>query len=632
MKPHRILVVEDESVVALEIVSRLKQLKYDVIDTVDSGAEAIEKALDLQPDLILLDIMLQGNMDGIEAGRRILEELDVPIVFLTAHSDSTTIQRAQTIAPFGYLVKPFEPSELNTSVEIALLRHQMEQQVRQSEEWLHTTIRSIGDAVIATDVWGSVKFMNPAAEVLTEWTQDEAMGRSFKDICPIIHENTGEKVDDPVTQVLENGVIVHLISHTLLIAKHGREVPIQDSAAPIRDSRGHLAGVVVVLNDISERKKRENDLIRSQKLESLGVLAGGIAHDFNNLLTAIIGNISLAKLDLSNQSTAIEILEESEEALAQARKLTQQLLVFSKGGAPVRKNLDIKESIQTAMELALRGSRVKCSIKAEKIWTIDFDEGQFSQLIHNLATNSVQAMPDGGSIEVECKNRAPETDQTSRLGAPSVQIFFKDTGCGISRENLKKIFDPYFSTHSGASGLGLATVYSIIHNHDGDIVVHSEVGKGTEFVISIPASKTQKSKTGRVEVNIGTSGPGRILVMDDEEIIRKLTKRALTTFGYEVEVSSEGREAIKKYQLAQETGKPYDAVILDLTIPGGLGGKETMQELIKLNPEVKGIVSSGYSEDPVLSNYKEYGFCAILQKPYDVIDLDETIKRVILVS
>ncbi|NQT26278.1 response regulator [candidate division KSB1 bacterium] len=621
MSQKRILVVEDERVVVLEIVDRLEELGYQVVDTADSGQEAIDKAVALEPDLILLDIILQGEMDGIVVGEKILESLDVPIIFLTAHSDELTLKRAKSIAPFGYLIKPFEERALHTSIEMALFRHQLEKRVKQSEEWLHTTMQSIGDAVIATDEKGNIKFLNPVAESLTGWTQDEAFGRAFHEVFNIIHETTRDEQENPVAQVLNTGKTVRLANHTLLISRNGQEMAIEDSAAPIKDARDRLTGVVVVFYDVSDRKQREMEMIRNQKLESLGVLAGGIAHDFNNLLAAIVGNISLAKMNLKPDHESSLIFDEIEEVLVKAKKLAQQLLVFSKGGAPLLRSINIYDEIQEAVPIALHGTNVTYSIKGDRVWPVEFDKGQFSQIIHNLTVNAVQAMPDGGVIDICYENMIIGENNQSLVPGKYVKISFLDHGVGISPENMGKIFDPYFSTKKIGSGLGLTTVYAIIKNHDAHIHVESEEGVGTTFEIFIRASEAIHEQTGDLKPVSSIKSEGHILVMDDEETIRKLAVKALNALGYRVEVACNGEEAIQKYKLAIQEKKPFTAVILDLIIDDGLGGKETIVELLKIDPKVRAIVSSGYSD----AQYQKHGFCGILQKPYDI----EQLRRII---
>jgi signal transduction histidine kinase len=382
--------------------------------------------------------------------------------------------------------------------------------------------------------------------------------------------------------------------------------------------------------ELTERKRMEEELLRVQKLESIGVLAGGIAHDFNNLLTAILGNISLTKMYANPEDKGYKRLTEAEKACLRARGLTQQLLTFSKGGAPIKKVAFIRGLIRDSASFALIGSNVRCEFSISgDLWPVEVDEGQISQVINNMVINADQAMLEEGVIRV----RAENVNVGLRNGLPLkegryVKITIEDNGIGIPEEHLVKIFDPYFTTKQKGNGLGLATAYSIIKGHNGYIEVESEVGVGTKFYVYLPAS--QKEILAKREIKERpVIGRGRILVMDDEEIVRGLTGDVLGYLGYEVEFARDGREAIEKYIRARESKRPFDVVIMDLTIPGGMGGKEAIKRLIEIDPEVKAIVSSGYSNDPVMAEYTKYGFREVITKPYKIEELSKILAKVI---
>lgn len=385
-----------------------------------------------------------------------------------------------------------------------------------------------------------------------------------------------------------------------------------------------------VATNINERKKMEEESLKSQKLESLGVLAGGIAHDFNNLLTAVTGNISLAKTYAPLDTPLMERLEEAEKASVRAKDLTFQLLTFAKGGAPVKQVTSLKGVIEDSCRFALPGSKCKCLIDVpEDLWLVDADAGQISQVLHNLLLNSEQAMPGGGNIEVKAQNVT--LDASRDLSLPPgdyVNISVSDNGAGIEKEHLSKIFDPYFTTKLHGNGLGLATVYSIVKKHEGHITVQSQRDIGTTFSVFLPASKEHGHERKKVQ-NAGlTGGQGRILLMDDEEIVRDVTSLMLRSMGYEVEHAEDGEESIRMFKAAIESGKPFDSVIMDLTIPGGMGGREAVAELLKIDPSIKVIVASGYSNDPVMASYREYGFSGVLGKPFRIEELSEILHRV----
>lgn len=392
------------------------------------------------------------------------------------------------------------------------------------------------------------------------------------------------------------------------------------------------ARVIHVARDVTDRKKKEEELFKASKLESIGVLAGGIAHDFNNILTAILGNVSLAKSYLnSSEIEPLQILSDAEKACGKARELTAQFLTFAKGGEPVKKSLNIEHLLKDAIELGLRGSRIEHKFTYDdNLWPVNADSVQLGQAIQNLMINAVQAMPYGGRIKVHVENKSMGENTLGLEESDYVKIMFADEGVGIRDEHLSKIFDPYFTTKEAATGLGLATVYSIIKNHKGLIKVESKLGIGTTFTIYMPANSEEKTSRRRLSNRTGLSQyDGRILIMDDEETVRNIASRILSRFGFEVEVAEDGAKAIRLYQNARENKKPFDAVLIDLTIPGGMGGKETIKSLLKFDPSVKAIVSSGYSNDPIMSEYKKYGFKGVLAKPYRFDSLGRVISEII---
>jgi len=396
-----------------------------------------------------------------------------------------------------------------------------------------------------------------------------------------------------------------------------------------RSKHGQIIGFQGIIRDITEQKKMEEELQKIEKLESLGIMAGGIAHDFNNLLTIISGNLSIAKSLIQKDHTKLnEIINEAEEASRHARNLTNQLLTFSKGGAPIMKVLRIQDLLKESAIFALRGSNIECKFEIDdSLRPVKIDEGQMRQVIYNLVINARQAITDRGSIIIRAENTERPEEPFPLYGEKFVKISVIDTGVGIPKEHLKKIFDPYFTTKEDGSGLGLASTYSIIKNHGGYIRVSSEVGVGTEFNIYLPAVTETVPEKREKEASY-TNRTGKILVLDDENFVLKTVCRMLNYLGYEPYAATTGEEAISLYKDALKSGTPFDAVIIDLTIKGGLGGKETMEKLLEIDPGVRAIVSSGYSNDPVMSDFRRYGFCAVLPKPFEIDDLQKILSKI----
>jgi PAS domain S-box-containing protein len=413
--------------------------------------------------------------------------------------------------------------------------------------------------------------------------------------------------------------------------RKGEEIWIYTVKTPIMDDSGNVSGILGIFWDITERKKLEEQLRQSQKLEAIGTLAGGIAHDFNNLLQGVFGYISIAKLNAANKDKSIAALEQAEKALHMSVNLTAQLLTFSKGGNPIKKKISLQSVIENSVKFALSGSSSDYRIKFDAdLWHVEGDEGQIGQVIQNIVLNADQAMPTGGTIVIAAKNvLAPEKGipQLTEEGK-YVEISVQDNGIGISEESLSKIFDPYFTTKAKGSGLGLATCYSIVKNHGGVIHVSSKLGEGTIFYVYLPAAEAEKEISQIPELS-PIVGKGKILVMDDEEMVRDIAGEMIKALGHEVEFAEDGEAAVEKYKAAIESGNPFDIVILDLTIRGGMGGREAIERLLAVNSGVKAIVSSGYSDDAVVSDYQSYGFSARLTKPYKLEELGDTLNNLL---
>jgi len=506
-------------------------------------------------------------------------------------------------------------------------RKQAEEKLAEEKEQLAVTLRSIGDAVITTDTEGRIVLVNRVAEQLTGWTQREASGRPLMEIFRVINEHSRESHESPVDRVMNSGAIVELANHVLLIARDGTEKAIADSGAPIRDRHGRIIGVVLVFRDVTQSRKIQEEAFKARKLESIGVLAGGIAHDFNNILTAILGNINLAGSLAANDKEK-SLLASAEKASLRAKGLTQQLLTFAKGGEPVTETSSIAEVIRDSAGFVLHGSNVACNcVIPANLRLVNIDKGQISQVIQNIVLNAKNAMAGGGSIEIVCENyRCSADDHLPLPEGDYVLIRIKDTGTGIPPEIIDKIFDPYFSTGEDGQGLGLAVTRSIIAKHGGHVGVESKVGEGSVFTIYLPVS--EESGRSPAEVAAGwQSTSGRVLIMDDEDIVTDVMGTMLNQLGYEVLVARDGQEMLTIYQQADESAKPVDVVILDLTIPGGMGGKEAVKKLLLKYPQARAVVASGYYNDPVMADCASYGFKAAVAKPFQIEELSQALRK-----
>jgi len=455
-------------------------------------------------------------------------------------------------------------------------------------------------------------------------TVDDCIGKTDRDLFPpemaeryIADDRevciTGQKKQSEEEIATPDGIKWHLAYKT-----------------PLFDELGRVAGTTGIALDISDLKEHEKEELKVQKLESLGVLAGGIAHDFNNILTGIMGNISLAMMFIDDTHKSHKALVGAEKASMRATELARQLLTFARGGEPVKRVVSLQHLVNESVSLVLHGSNVKCAINLpDSIHAIEADEGQISQAFHNIIINATQAMPGGGVLTISARNETFVGKNSMALPPGTyVRLTFTDEGCGIPDADLKKIFDPYFTTKVNGNGLGLASTHSIIIKHGGHISASSQVDRGTIFIIYLPSigEIIAKHHTESVAQTSGEHSGGSILVMDDEEMIRELAAGMLEEIGYQVTTCDDGLETIRRYKAAKESGTPFSAVIMDLTIPGGMGGREAVEEILVVDPAACLIVSSGYSNDPIMSDYRTYGFTGAIAKPYKINELAEMLR------
>jgi PAS domain S-box-containing protein len=502
--------------------------------------------------------------------------------------------------------------------------------LEQEKERLAVTLRSLGDAVLATDNEERIQLMNSAAETITGWPVAQALDRTLDDVLCLRDKKTGEpgrRVLDPATH-LPAGTTRD--SEERLVSRDGSTRLIALNVDPIRGPRGDAMGTVLVFRDITEKQRLEEKLANAQRLESIGVLAAGIAHDFNNLLTGVFGHLDIARQTMASDSPAYQHVSEAVAAWRRAKDLTQQLLTFSKGGVPVKKPSNVGALVERAAHFALSGSTIACDIRVPPdLAPCEIDEGQIGQVIDNVIINAVQAMGQGGRLLIEARNVTAQKDgdRSARVGR-QVEIAIQDTGPGIPAQIVGKVFDPFFSTKRGGSGLGLTTAYSIIRRHDGQIEIDSAPGRGTTVKLRLLACDTETTETPRPGPSSHPAG-ARILVIDDEPAVRTALSGLLSLRGHSVKAASSGRDGVACYQSARNAGSPFDLVIIDLTIPGELGGTAILTQLRSIDPRVRAVATSGYSENPVMAEPGRFGFAHTLPKPFTLAQIDAVLGDVL---
>jgi PAS domain S-box-containing protein len=513
-------------------------------------------------------------------------------------------------------------------------RMKVEEQLANDKEYLTVTLRSIADGVIVTDSEGRITLRNRVAEELTGCSPDEMLGQPLCDVFRVIDEKTRTSIGDPFQAVVDKGEAVSLGEGVLLIAKDGTERLISDSGAPIQYHSGNARGVVIVFRDISERRRLEERLLKTRKLESVSVLAAGLAHDFNNILTGIMTSLFVARTQVKPESETYQLLSEAEQSAFRASTLTKQLLTFSKSTTPVRQRTSLRELVEETAGYCLSGSHVDYELQLDDdLYDVELDRGQMDQALSNIVINAEEAMPGGGSIRIQARNRSIRADDGLPLrDGEFVVVSVIDQGSGIAEENLHRIFDPYFTTKEEHNGLGLTTAYAIVTKHEGCVDVESRVGQGSTVYVYLPAAQPEEHFEGP-ELDDETGGvviePRRVLFMDDEDYLRRTAKKLLEHLGYEAVIVSEGEEAVGVYERALADGKPFDAIILDLVVSSGLGAKDTLSRIRQLDPDVRAIVTSGFSSDPVMQNCNKHGFSGSLTKPYVAGEIAKALEKVL---
>lgn len=497
--------------------------------------------------------------------------------------------------------------------------------LEESEQRYRELTDFLPDAVFELDLNGNITFANKRAFELFGYEASD-LNHNFKAIDMVIAKDQPiamanlKRIFSGCTQVHYEYTGVH---------KSGKQFPVMIHSTPIiRNNK--VVGICGICIDLTDRIRFENEMLKKDKLEALGILAGGIAHDFNNLLTAIWSGFSLIRLKSESDPEKLEIIRDIENALKRGRDLTGQLLTYSKGGAPIKEAASLELLVKETAAFTTSGTHVKCKIDCQQdLYFAEVDTTQISQVIQNLLINAIEAMPQGGIVYISLSNTEnPVVGNVDLSPGKFIEITVSDSGTGIPSQIQQRIFDPFFTTKPKGTGLGLATSYSIIKKHNGHIYFDSTVNTGTTFHVLLPASSSIAfNKICDDEISINATG--KILIMDDEMMILTVTKQLLMYLGYSVDTASSGEAAIELYKNALENKNRYDALILDLTIPAGMGGKETIASLLKIDPQVRALVSSGYSNDPIMASYSEFGFKGVISKPYTVKELSDALRAII---
>lgn len=624
-----------ERKVAEEALAGSRQSIIDIIESITDSFFAIDHDWRFLYINKAGERLLNGDDPADLIGRSMLQEFpEIVGTTLHQHYHFALTERKPTVfieqCPKGrwleVRVYPSRDGILIFSSDISD-RMRMEQNLTSEKELLATVIASIGEGVIAANTEGRILLMNKVAESLTGWNMQDALGSPINNVLYVINDKTSEPYEHLIQDALGEQSPISL-DQVILATQDLHEKSIALYVTPlINPVNQRQLGAIFIFEDITEKQRTRQELLKAEKLESLGILAGGIAHDFNNYLAAVLSNIELAQI-LNKHGQAInDKLDQAILATKQASDLTRQLLTFSRGGAPLKQLASIGSLIKETAKFNLHGSKVKCEfIIPDNLWNAECDPGQISQVISNLVINAKQAMPKGGRLLINAENVTLDEHPQCEPGN-YIKVTFADEGVGIHESIIDKIFDPFFTTKKDGNGLGLATSFSIIKQHGGCIEVESAPGRGTTFTVYLPALTMTPESESPQAGETRPSGGGRILLMDDEDSIREVMQEALNFLGFEVALAKDGHTALRLYEEAMQSGKPFDVALLDLTVPGGMGGQETLAYLKDLDPEIKAIVSSGYSNDPVIAEYETFGFKGVVHKPYKINELTEVIDR-----
>jgi two-component system cell cycle sensor histidine kinase/response regulator CckA len=638
----RIMIVDDEHVVVLDLKHRLTNLGYHVCATASTAAEAIRNACETQPDLVLMDIRLKGDIDGIQAAEQIRSSLNVPVVFLTAYADDNTLQRAKVTEPYGYLLKPFEERELQITIEIALYRHTAERQLRRSEQLLATTLRSISEAVITTDANGLITYMNPLAEALMQQPFSALEGKPVTEVIRLSDSDGLAACECPVAVALRTGQPTGWSSHRLWMGQDCPPLPIDDSASPIRDDAGNVIGAVLLFRDVSdrlqaeaERRQLEEQYHHAQKMEAVGRLTGGIAHEFNNLLTVMNGYSEILMQEIPEGTRAHRMISLIHRSGWQAADLVRHLLAFSRRQTLSPRILQINAVIENMRDTWSRliGEDVTVETRlASDLWLVEADPAQIELTLINLIVNARDAMPDGGHLCIETANVMVPAGQPDNAWNGTAEAYVllavSDTGVGMTDDIRARIFEPFFTTKEPGrgTGLGLAAVHGFITQSGGFVRCESQPRKGTRLSIYLPRA-IPASEVSETEPHSDTLPAGRetILLVEDEAAVRHLAREVLVARGYTVLTAEDGRQAL---QIAATHSGNIDLLVTDMAMPG-MSGTMLAHQIVKKRPTTKVLFISGHPLQHIDADDSVGISATLLQKPFTCRLLARTVREVL---
>jgi PAS domain S-box-containing protein len=634
----RILVVEDERIVARDLQMTLESQGYLVTGVAASSDEAIASASGECPDLVLMDVHIKGERDGIETARLLRERFRVPVIYLTAYADAETVDRAKTTHPYGYLIKPFHERELRSAIEVALYKHEMDTRLFTQERWFATTLRSIGDAVVATDAEGKIVFMNTAAELMTACKEADAKGKPAREVLRLLDVVTGAEVSDPIAQALVRREVVHVHGEAVL-QQAERAWSVEASASPIVGERSEVLGAVLVFRDVGERRRLQQQVELAEKLASLGTISAGIAHEINNPLAAVFGNIDFVGTQVSRLVDAVRsgsfelerwngrladvtaTIEDTRLGAERIRTIVDDMRLFSRAHEPQRQRIDVDRCIDWAVRMTTGQVKQRARVVKQlgKVARVEASEARLGQVLVNLIVNAAQAMPQAASetSEISISTRMDERGQ--------VVIEVADNGSGIPAAELHRIFDPFFTTRpvGVGTGLGLSICHGIVTSLGGTLTVESKVGAGSRFRISLPAAvEPVVSARDPAAAKGGPGQRGRVLVIDDDAMVARTIDRTLRE-RHDVTCITEPRLALD----AIRAGAEFDVIICDLMMPK-TSGPWVYEQVLALDPGLadRMLFVSGALFVPEMQPFLESVSNPRLEKPFAPRDLSALVE------